>query len=415
MKTRITSEFIRAIPKSDLHLHLDGSLRLKSLIELAKKAKCKLPSYSEEGMRKLVFKDTYKDLPEYLHGFMYTCAVLQDLGNLARVAEELVEDNVAEGVRYIEVRFAPQLHVSGNAAVRDVVRAVCEGLAAGAKAHNNSRAVRAGEDVPFHFGVLLCAMRRFKKGMSPYFADILRLMEHAPKDEVYAAASLELVRAAVELKDEGLPVVGFDLAGEEAGYPPADHRDAYQYAHDHFLHKTAHAGEAYGPESIWQAITQCHANRIGHGTFLFAHEMIKDPKITDRKKYVEDLANYLAGQRIGIEVCVTSNLQTVPSIKSIASHPIRKMIDYGLSVSICTDNRLVSNTTVSREMELVVEHAKITRVELKRLVIAGFKGSFFYGSFSEKRKMVQAVAARYDQLERKLLQIPGTPLSTLPA
>ena len=104
------------------------------------------------------------------------------------------------------------------------------------------------------------------------------------------------------------------MAGEEAGYPPADHWAAYQYAHNHFIRKTVHAGEAYGPESIWQAITQCHANRVGHGTFLFAQDMIADPKIEDRKKYVEDLANYLASQRIGIEVCVTSNLQTIPSL-----------------------------------------------------------------------------------------------------
>ncbi|MBI4422587.1 MAG: adenosine deaminase family protein [Elusimicrobia bacterium] len=396
----ITPEFIRAIPKSDLHLHLDGSLRLKTLIELARKAKLKLPSSSEEGMRRLVFKDTYKDLPEYLHGFMYTCAVLRDPGNLARVSQELVEDNLAEGVRYIEVRFAPQLNVTRDMSVRDVVRAVAAGLAAGAKAHNASKAVRSGADVPFHYGIILCAMRRFKKGMSPYFADVLRLMEHAPKDEVYASASLELSRAAVELRGEGLPVVGFDIAGEEAGYPPADHHAAYQYAHDHFIHKTAHAGEAYGPESIWQAITQCHANRIGHGTFLFAHEMIQDPNIQDRKRYVSDLANYLAGQRIGIEVCVTSNLQTIPSLKSIAAHPVRKMIDYGLSVSLCTDNRLVSNTTVSREFELVAKHARLTPAELKRVVVAGFKGSFFPGPFNEKRRFVQSVVARYEALER---------------
>lgn len=396
MKDRISPEFIRAIPKSDLHLHLDGSLRLKTLIELAREMKVKLPSYSEAGLRKLVFKDSYKDLPEYLHGFMYTCAVLTDLDNLTRVAQELVEDNAAEGVRYIEVRFAPQLHVSANVGVRDVVRAVAAGLAAGAKAHNNSKAVKSGEDVPFHFGMILCAMRRFKKGMSPYFADMLRLMEHAPKDEVFAAASLELARAGVELAGEGLPVVGFDLAGEEAGFPPADHWAAYQYAHNHFIRKTVHAGEAYGPESIWQAITQCHANRIGHGTFLFAQDMIADPKIEDRKRYVEDLANYMASQRIGVEVCVTSNLQTIPSLKSIASHPIRKMIDYGLSVSICTDNRLVSNTTVSREVGLIVEGAKVTRPELKRLIVAGFKGAFFHGSFAEKRRFVEAVERRYD-------------------
>ena len=396
MKERIGSDFIRAIPKSDLHLHLDGSLRLKTLIELAREMKVKLPSYTESGLRKLVFKDSYKDLPEYLHGFMYTCAVLTDLDNLTRVAQELVEDNAAEGVRYIEVRFAPQLHVSADVGVREVVRAVAAGLAAGAKAHNSSKAVKSGEDVPFHFGMILCAMRRFKKGMSPYFADMLRLMEHAPKDEVFAAASLELARAGVELAQEGLPVVGFDLAGEEAGFPPADHWAAYQYAHNHFIRKTVHAGEAYGPESIWQAITQCHANRIGHGTFLFAQEMIADPKIEDRKRYVEDLANYMASQRIGVEVCVTSNLQTIPSLKSISAHPIRKMIDYGLSVSVCTDNRLVSNTTVSREVGLIVEGAKVTRPELRRLIVAGFKGAFFHGSFAEKRAFVEAVERRYD-------------------
>jgi len=402
MKDRITPEFIRAIPKSDLHLHLDGSLRLSTLIELSREAKMKLPSYSEAGMRRLVFKDTYKNLPEYLHGFMYTCAVMQDLENLTRIAQELVEDNAAEGVRYIEVRFAPQLHVTSEIGVRDVVRAVAAGLAAGAKAHNATKAVKSGEDVPFHFGMILCAMRRFKKGMSPYYADMLRLMEHAPKDEVFAAASLELARAGVELAQEGLPVVGFDLAGEEAGFPPADHWAAYQYAHNHFIRKTVHAGEAYGPESIWQAITQCHANRIGHGTFLFAADLIQDAKIDDRKKYVEDLANYMASQRIGLEVCVTSNMQTIPSIKTIAQHPIRKMLDYSLSVSLCTDNRLMSNTTVSREMELVCEGAKVTRTELKRLVVAGFKGAFFHGSFAEKRAFVNSAEARYDALEAKM-------------
>jgi adenosine deaminase len=403
MKDSITPAFIRAIPKSDLHLHLDGSLRLSTLIELAREAKLKLPSYSEAGMRRLVFKDAYKNLPEYLHGFMYTCGVMQDLENLTRIAQELVEDNAAEGVRYIEVRFAPQLHVTSEVGVRDIVRAVAAGLAAGAKAHNNSKAVKSGEDVPFHFGMILCAMRRFKKGMSPYYADMLRLMEHAPKDEVFAAASLELARAGVELAQEGLPVVGFDLAGEEAGFPPADHWAAYQYAHNHFVRKTVHAGEAYGPESIWQAITQCHANRIGHGTFLFAADLIQDQKIEDRKKYVEDLANYMASQRIGVEVCVTSNLQTIPSIKSIAQHPIRKMLDYGLSVSICTDNRLMSNTSVSREMELVCAGAKVTRAELKRLAVAGFKGAFFHGSFAEKRAFVNSAERRYERLEREML------------
>ena len=148
MKDRITPEFIRSLPKSDLHLHLDGSLRVKTLIEMAREMKIKLPSYSEAGLRKLVYKETYKDLPDYLHGFMYTCAVMTDLDNLSRIAQELVEDNIAEGVRYIEVRFAPQLHVTADIGVRDVVRAVAAGLAAGAKAHNSSKAVKSGEELP---------------------------------------------------------------------------------------------------------------------------------------------------------------------------------------------------------------------------------------------------------------------------
>jgi adenosine deaminase len=305
------------IPKSDLHLHLDGSLRLSTVIELARREGLKLPSYTEAGMRRLVFKDSYRSLPEYLRGFAYTCALLRKPENLERAARELVEDNAEEGVRYIEVRFAPQLLVCDRMTATDAVRAVARGLWAGAKAHNRKPEVRRGEDLPFHYGIIVCGMRRFGRDMSPYFADLLRIMEHADRDDVYAAASLELARAAVAWSREGLPVVGFDLAGEEAGYPPVDHKEAYQYAHDHFIRKTVHAGEAYGPESIWQAITQCHANRIGHGTFLFAHQMIKDPEISDRRRYVEDLANYIASQRIGIEACVTSNLQTTPSIKKI--------------------------------------------------------------------------------------------------
>ncbi|MBI3297156.1 MAG: adenosine deaminase family protein [Elusimicrobia bacterium] len=405
MREKITPEFIRRIPKSDLHLHLDGSLRLPTLIGLAKKEDVTLPSQTEEGLRKLIFKPTYASLGEYLHGFAYTCAVLQNAENLERVACELAEDNIAEGVRYIEVRFAPQLSTSADLSTAEVIRAVNRGLDRAARAHNRSSEVKAGKDLPFHFGLIVCAMRRFAKGFSPYYADLLRLMAHARAEEVYATASLELARTAAELiREERLPIVGFDLAGEEAGFPAEIHQAAYQFAHDHFIKKTVHAGEAYGPESIFQAITRCHANRIGHGTFLFADDMIRDPAIKDRKRYVTDLANYIASQRIGIEVCPTSNLQTTPSIKTIADHPVKQMIAHGLSVSICTDNRLMSNTTVSRELQLVVEEARLTRHELRNLVVAGFKGSFFPGSHVEKRAFVDTVIARYEALEAELLK-----------
>ncbi len=398
------SEFIRRIPKSDLHVHLDGSLRIPTLIELARQGRVTLPSYSEEGLRRLVYKRHYKDLPDYLHGFAYTCGVMTSPENLERVACEFAEDNIAEGVRYVEVRFAPQLHVSAAMGIADVVRAVNRGLAAAKKRHDASRTVRSGEDLPFYYGIIVSAMRRFKKGMSPYYADLLRIMAHSRPKEVFAAASLELARAAGELRRaEGLPIVGFDLAGEESGYPAVIHAEAYQYAHDHFIKKTVHAGEAYGPESIFQAITRCHANRIGHGTFLFHEDMIREPKIADRRRFVDELAEYIASQRIGIEVCVTSNLQTTPSLRSIERHPLKTMIARGLSASVCTDNRLVSDTTVSRELELVARHLKVSGRALRNLVVAGFKGSFFPGSYTEKHAFVAQAVERYERLEREML------------
>jgi adenosine deaminase len=196
--------------------------------------------------------------------------------------------------------------------------------------------------------------------------------------------------------DHDLPIVGFDLAGEEAGYPAAYHVEAYQYAHRHFLKKTVHAGEAYGPESIFQAITDCHANRIGHGTFLFAKEMIQDPSIENPAKYVESLAEYIGSRRINLEVCITSNLQTCPQITKVEEHPFRKMLEHALSISICTDNRLVSDTTVCRELELVAKHFPITPNQFRSIVIAGFKGSFFSGSYTAKREYVRKAIDLYD-------------------
>lgn len=399
-KYEFNTEFFKRIPKTDLHVHLDGSLRLGTLIELSKQGKHELPSYTEDGLRKLVFKETYEDLPDYLHGFMYTGAIMRTAENLERIAYELAQDNIEEGVRYIEVRFAPQLHATKDLKVTDVIKAVSRGLEKAAKEHNASKAVKDGADIPFHFGLITCAMRRFAKGFAPYYAELLHALGHAPQEEVFSAASLELARTITScIMTDNLPIVGFDLAGEEAGYPAVDHKEAYQYCHDHFIRKTVHAGEAYGPESIFQAITQCHANRIGHGTFLFATDKIQDPKIEYPHKYVEDLANYIATQRIGIEVCVTSNIQTIPAISSFEDHPVKKMIDYGLSVSICTDNRLISNTSVTREMELLAKTHNLSFHAIQNLAVAGFKGSFFPGNYTEKRAFVRAVIDRFRQLE----------------
>ena len=195
-----------------------------------------------------------------------------------------------------------------------------------------------------------------------------------------SVASLEMARSAAALAHQkGIPVVGFDLAGAEAGFPAIDHKEAYQYAHVHFLKKTVHAGEAYGPESIFQAITECHADRLGHGTFLFAADKVKDPSIKDPDYYVKCLVDYI-----------------------VADHPLRKMLDANLSVSINTDNRLVSRTSVTRELELVCSQLPVTPAKLRNIILAGFKGSFF-GPYGEKRALVRQVINRYDALEKQYL------------
>ena len=178
-------------------------------------------------------------------------------------------------------------------------------------------------------------------------------------------------------RDRGIPVVGFDLAGAEAGFPAIDHKTAYQHAHVHFLKKTVHSRRSIWTRVHLPAITECHADRIGHGTFLFSTEKVKDPAIKDPSEFVRCLVDYIASRRITMEVCPTSNLQTIPTITSVAEHPLRKMLDNNLSVSICTDNRLVSRTSVTRELELVCNELTITPAQLRNIILAGFKGSFF--------------------------------------
>jgi adenosine deaminase len=166
------------------------------------------------------------------------------------------------------------------------------------------------------------------------------------------------------------------------------------------MRKTVHAGEAYGPPSIYQAITECHSNRIGHGTILFETDMITDKNIIDRDEFVHSLTEYIASQRITLEVCPTSNLQTIPSFNSISAHPLCKMIENNLSVSICTDNRLVSNTTVSKELQLIADSICLTPAQFRNLVVAGFKGSFFHGGYIKKRAYVRKMMKLYAKQEK---------------
>lgn len=399
---KITKEFIKKIPKTDLHLHLDGSIRISTLIELAKENGISLPSYTEEGLKELVFKDKYENLGEYLKGFAYTGAVLQDKSSLERVAYELAIDNLSEGVRYIEVRFAPQLHQNKNLNIIDVFIAVNQGLAKAKQEFNSTDKIKSGAEPPFGYGIISCAMRMFDYGFSEYFDKLLDVHKHSERKWIFSLASQELVKASIEARDQyNIPVVGFDLAGMEKGYPAVDHKLAYSLAHKNFLKKTVHAGEDYGPESIFQAITELHADRIGHGVHLYNPKLIRNKEIKDKQAYIRDLAEYIGDRRITLEICLTSNMQTNPDLIELKNHPFKKMSESKLSVTFCTDNRTVSSTTVTDEIFKAVQTFNINRKDLKDIVIYGFKRSFFYGTYLKKRKYVRSVINYYDKIERQ--------------
>jgi len=400
-----SADFIKEMPKSDLHLHLDGSLRLESLIEMAKHSKLLLPSNTVEGMKELVFKERYNNLGEYLHGFQYTCGVLRDLENLEQAAYELALDNQAEGVNYIEVRFAPQLLMDPATGIDfdRIMHTVNNGLKRAMHEYNAQELVQHGHRPPFAYGIINCAMRMFSgKGFSPYYTNLFQLMRDFEPMQVIKLAAMELVRASVRLRDEaGIPIVALDLAGQESGFPAHNFKEVYEYAHQHFLLKTLHAGEAYGAESVFEALTECYADRIGHGYSMFIPEMIKDPKIVDKQRYIKELSSYIADKRIAIEVCLTSNLQTNPAITDIKQHKFRDMLENRIATVICTDNRLVSNTTVSREYQLALDNFDIPLKRLKDIVAYGFKKSFFPGSYVEKREYAKQCLNYFDVVSRK--------------
>ena len=403
--TKYNAKFIQEMPKTDLHLHLDGSLRIPSLIEMARAGNIKMPSYTEEGLKETVFKSHYANLGEYLHGFQYTCAALRDLENIERASYELAWDNINENVYYIEVRFAPQLmmDVEKGLTFEAVMVASNKGFEKAKKEFNNSAEVKSGARPEFHYGIISCAMRKFgPKGYSPYYTNFYKAMEYSKEMDVLRAGAMQMVRAAIKVRDElAIPIVSIDLAGQEDGYPPGKFKDIYAYAHQHFMHKTVHAGEAYGAESIFQAITECYADRIGHGYYLFNEDKIMDETVKDKKKYLESLISFVADKRTTIEVCLTSNLQTNPSIKDIKDHNFKHMLANRMSLTICTDNRLVSDTTVTKEFQLAVDNFTIAPKHLKDLVAYGFKKSFFFGNYIDKRNWAKSMMKHFDQVASK--------------
>ena len=293
-------DFIKSIPKNDLHVHLDGSMRLQTLIELAKDRKVTLPSYTEEGLNELVFKTHYNSLDEYLKGFALTCAVMQDTESLERISYEFAFDNWNEGVRYVEVRFAPQLFMDENKTVEDVIKSIDNGFKKAKKEINSNL---KDNEPSFEYGLIICAMRFFNEHFSKYYKWFSLVHKYSTERQIIKLASIELARAITKIKREtDIQIVGFDVAGSEYGYPADNHKKSYEIIHNHFIHKTIHAGEAYGSESIFQAITMLHAERIGHGLFLFDPDMVFSNKIKDKKRYIKNIVDYIGNRRITIEV-----------------------------------------------------------------------------------------------------------------
>src|SRR5512144_1988959 len=335
----VTEELLRALPKTDLHCHLDGSLRLATILELAQQQGVRLPAETPEGLAKAISMGIQcQSLEHYLMGFGVTLSVLQTEDALYRAAHELALDCAAENVRYLEVRYSPVLHTRQGLKPTTIVDAVLEGLRA------------AKRETGIKSNVIICGIRH----MDP-------------------VTSVRLAELAVAYKGKG--VVGFDLAGAEEGHPARRHQDAIQLILDNNVNVTIHAGEAYGPESIAQAVHYCGAHRIGHGV---------------RLRENGDLLNYLNDHRIPLEMCPSSNVQT-RSVADMKNHPLKFYFDFGLRVTVHTDNRLITDTTATKELLLAHERMGFTLADLCTVLVQGFKSAFL--PFREKQELLRAVNA----------------------
>jgi adenosine deaminase len=363
-----------------------------------------------------VFSGRYDTLEDYLVGFKYTCAVMQTAESLERIAYEFGCDNYDEGVRYFEVRFAPQLHASidstQNLDIEQVIQSVNKGLLRAKIEFNEDRDSREltlkalGEPyVPepiYDYGIIVSAMRLFSPELSRYYHALLSIHPYIPYRRVASLASETLVRVAKKCRDDlGIPVVALDVAGAENGFQNSVHKEAFDLAHSFFLNKTVHAGEAYGPESIKQAVRDLHAERIGHGYHLFSEELVVDEEnAKDKAGYIRQLVKYVCDRRINVEVCLTSNLGTMPHLL-LKDHAISKMLAHGVSVSLNTDNRLMSDTTMVQEIRKAVDTFNIPPSQLKTIIMNGFKRSFYAGSYYDRRQYVRSVGRYYDYLVKK--------------
>jgi adenosine deaminase len=331
----LTRDVLRRMPKILLHDHLDGGLRPGTVVELADDSGIALPTRDPAALEAWFHKGAMVgNLPQYLEGFSVTTSVMQRRDALERVAEEMLEDMAADGVAYVETRFAPVFHTKAGLKHHEVLEAVIKGLE------------RGRENFGVRWGLIVCAMR----SMDPM-------------------TSLEMAELAVAYRNHG--VVGFDLAGDEMGNPPKDHLDAFQYVQRQNFNITIHAGEAFGKESIWQALQWCGAHRIGHGTRLREDLYLERGRVVA----IGSLAGYVLDKRIPLEICLTSNLHT-GAAKSYEDHPFRLFFDKRFRVTLNTDNRLMSNVSMTSEYEVAAKLYRLDFNDLEKIAINSMKSSF---------------------------------------
>jgi len=336
---KLTAKFIRSLPKVLLHDHLDGGLRPQTLIELAKDIGYdKLPTIDPGELSEWFQRGAKRgSLPLYLEGFTHTIAVMQTEEALERVAYEMVEDMHDDGVVYVETRFAPVYHRERGLHWEEVVAAVLRGLERGKR------------DFGVEYGLIICAMRSMD-------------MQH----------SRDMAELAVDFRERG--TVGFDLAGEEGGYPPKKHVEAFHYIQRENFNITIHAGEGFGKESIWQAIQWCGAHRIGHATRLIEDMKVADDDPTEVVS-MGYLAQYVLDKRIPLEICLTSNVDT-GAVKTIEEHPFGIYYRYKFRVTLNTDDRLMSNTTLTKEFKLAHDVFKLSLHDVEKMTINAMKSAF---------------------------------------
>jgi len=331
---KLDQSLLKTLPKVLLHEHLDGVLRPQTVVDLAGDVNySELPTRDPEALGRWFHQGANQgSLAKYLEGFKHTIAVMQTAHALELVAYEQAEDLSRDGVVYYETRFAPVFHVSKGLTHQQVIGAVLKGMA------------RGRQDFGVHSGLIICAMRNMN-------------------------VSLEMAELAVDFRERG--VVGFDLAGEEGGYPPKKHVDAFHYIQRENFNITVHAGEGYGKESIWQAIQYCGAHRIGHGTRLIDDIAVAGGKAVK----LGDLAQYVLDKRIPLEICLISNVHT-GATPSIEQHPFRILYQEKFRVTLNTDNRLMSNTTMTKEFEAAAETFGLGIDDFEKISINAMKSAF---------------------------------------